>query len=83
MARLSVASRDPEILGGTPCFRGTRVPVAGLFDYLVGGDSLDQFLDCFPSVKREAAVAVLEEARELLGLGVREEAGEDGGEAIW
>ena len=57
---------DPEILGGTPCFRGTRVPVDSLIDYLEAGDSLDEFLDNFPSVCREAAIAALEEARVLL-----------------
>lgn len=60
--------RDPEILGGTPVFRGTRVPIQTLFDHLEAGDSLDTFLDDFPSVTREVAVAVLELAREgLLG----------------
>jgi uncharacterized protein (DUF433 family) len=57
---------DPEILGGTPVFVGTRVPVQALFDYLEGQHSLDEFLDDFPSVTREQAVAVLEEARELV-----------------
>lgn len=55
---------DPEILGGAPVFRGTRVPVQTLFDYLEAGDSLDVFLDEFPSVSREQAIAVLEVARE-------------------
>ena len=58
-----------EILGGTPVFVGTRVPVKNLLDYLAAGDSLDQFLDDFPSVSREQAVAVLEVARELLTAG--------------
>ena len=57
---------DPEILGGTPCFRGTRVPVDSLIDYLEAGDSLGEFLDNFPSVSREAAIAALEEAKALL-----------------
>ena len=57
---------DPEILGGTPCFRGTRVPVDSLIDYLEAGDSLDEFLDNFPSISREAAIAALEEAKALL-----------------
>ncbi|MBI4560917.1 MAG: DUF433 domain-containing protein, partial [Candidatus Rokubacteria bacterium] len=52
----SVVQTDPEILGGTPVFRGTRVPVKNLLDYLAAGDSLDQFLDDFPTVKREQAV---------------------------
>ena len=50
---------DPDILGGTPVFVGTRVPVKTLLDYLEGGDSLDLFLDHFPTVSREKAVAVL------------------------
>jgi uncharacterized protein (DUF433 family) len=54
---------DPEILSGTPVFRGTRVPVQSLFDYIEAGDSLDRFLDQFPSVRRQQAVALLEEAR--------------------
>ena len=60
-----VVHSDPEILGGTPVFVGTRVPVKNLFDYLEGGDSLDEFLDDFPSVTREQAVAALELAREM------------------
>jgi uncharacterized protein (DUF433 family) len=56
--------RDPEILGGTPVFAGTRVPVVSLFDYLEGGDTLDEFLRQFPSVSRAQALAVLERARE-------------------
>ena len=55
MPRESVIVSDPEILGGTPCFRGTRVPVDSLIDYLEAGDSLGEFLDNFPSVSREAA----------------------------
>ena len=66
MKRESVIVSDPEILGGTPCFRGTRVPVDSLIDYLEAGDSLDEFLDNFPSVSREAAVAALEKAKALL-----------------
>lgn len=62
----SVVVIDPEILGGTPCFRGTRVPIDSLVDYLEAGDSLDEFLDNFPSVSREAAIAALEEAKALL-----------------
>jgi len=64
--RRSVIVSDPEILAGTPVFRGTRVPVDSLIDYLEGGDTLDEFLDNFPSVTREAAVAALEEAKALL-----------------
>lgn len=62
----SVVHSDPDILGGTPVFVGTRVPVKILFDYLEAGDSLDVFLDEFPSVTREQAVAALELAREVL-----------------
>jgi len=58
--------RDPEILGGTLVFVGTRVPVKNLFDYLEAGDSLDEFLESFPSVTREQAVAALELARDAL-----------------
>ncbi len=61
-----VVDRDPEILGGTLVFVGTRVPVKNLFDYLEAGDSLDEFLHSFPSVTREQAVAALELAREAL-----------------
>lgn len=66
MERASIIVRDPEILGGTPCFRGTRVPVDSLIDYLEAGDTLDEFLDSFPSVTRRAAIAALEEAKALL-----------------
>ena len=54
---------DPEIHSGTPVFRGTRVPIKTLFDHLEAGDALEVFLDDFPSVSRQLAVAVLEEAR--------------------
>jgi uncharacterized protein (DUF433 family) len=57
---------DPEILSGTPVFRGSRVPVKTLFDHLEAGDSLDVFLEDFPSVSRELAIAVLEQARAAL-----------------
>ncbi len=62
----SIIHSDPEILGGVPVFVGTRVPVKTLLDYLQAGDSLDEFLDHFPSVKREQAVAALQLAREML-----------------
>jgi len=65
----TIVQVDPEILGGTPVFRGTRVPVKNLLDYLVAGDTLDRFLDDFPTVKREQAVAALELARDLLTAG--------------
>ena len=61
-----VVHRDPQILGGTPVFVGTRVPVKALFDHLEAGDSLDVFLDEFPSVSRAQAVAALELAREVI-----------------
>jgi uncharacterized protein (DUF433 family) len=61
-----IVHRDPEILGGTPVFRGTRVPIRSLFDYLEGGETLDEFLRQFPSVRREQAIALLELARENL-----------------
>ncbi len=57
---------DPEIHSGTPVFKGTRVPIKTLFDHLEAGDPLEVFLDDFPSVSRELAVAVLEEARSAL-----------------
>ena len=62
----SVVQSHPEILGGTPVFAGTRVPVKNLLDYLAAGDSLDRFLDHFPSVTRQQAVAALEVARDIL-----------------
>jgi uncharacterized protein (DUF433 family) len=58
--------RDPEIMHGTPVFRGTRVPVQTLFDYLGGGSTLEDFLEGFPTVQRELAIQALEEARRLL-----------------
>jgi uncharacterized protein (DUF433 family) len=62
----SVIARDPEILGGTPVFRGTRVPFQSLLDYIEGGQTLDEFLDDFPTVTREAAVHALEHAKSLV-----------------
>ena len=56
-------SRDPEIMSGALCFKGTRVPVQNLFDYLEGSSSLEEFLQDFPSVSRAAAVAVIEAAK--------------------
>jgi len=61
-----VINIDPEILGGTPVFEGTRVPIESLFDHLEGGVSLDEFLDEFPTVTRDQAVEVLEMAGEVL-----------------
>ena len=57
---------DPDIMGGTPVFVGTRVPAHALIDYLEGGHSLSEFLDDFPTVKREQAIAVLEQAKQML-----------------
>lgn len=59
-------SIDPEIMSGTPVFKGSRVPIQNLFDYIEGGDDLAEFLDDFPSVSKEAAVAVLEMAKKSL-----------------
>ena len=58
--------RDPEIMGGTPVFCGTRVPVQTLLDYLEAGETIDDFLEGFPSVTREQVVAFLEEAKDRL-----------------
>jgi uncharacterized protein (DUF433 family) len=63
---LRVIHSDPDILGGTPVFVGTRVPMKTLLDYLEAGDSLDEFLDHFPTVRREQAIAALELAKEML-----------------
>jgi len=57
---------DPEILGGTPVFKGTRVPIKSLFDYLEDNYSLDEFLACFPSVTREMACQILERSESTL-----------------
>lgn len=61
-----IVHSDPDILGGTPVFVGTRVPVKTLLDYLEAGDSLNEFLDHFPSVSHTQAVSVLELAKEML-----------------
>ncbi len=66
MKRQDVFHSDPEIMGGTPVFTGTRVPVQTLLDYLEGDDTLDEFLDGFPGVSREQAIAFLELAKEAL-----------------
>jgi len=66
MLRSEVVHSDPDILGGIPVFVGTRVPVESLFDYLEGGDTLDEFLRQFPTVRREQALAVLGMARSWL-----------------
>jgi uncharacterized protein (DUF433 family) len=61
-----IISRDPEVLGGTPVFAGTRVPIESMFDHLEAGVSLDTFLEDFPTVSREQAVSLLELANKLL-----------------
>lgn len=66
-----IVHSDPEILGGTPVFAGTRVPVQSLFDYLEGGETVDEFLRQFPSVKRDQAIAALDLARHTLLAGAR------------
>jgi uncharacterized protein (DUF433 family) len=65
-SKFNVIVRDPEILSGIPVFRGTRVPFKNLLDYLEGGHTLDKFLEEFPSVTRQAAIAALEHAKELV-----------------
>ena len=70
-SRPAVIHTDPDILGGTPVFVGTRVPFRNLIDYLERGHSLDDFLDEFPSVSREQAVAALEAAHEAVSAGAR------------
>ncbi len=67
--RQDVLHSDPEILSGTTVFMGTRVPVQNLLDYLSGGDTLDDFLEDFPSVTREQAQAALKMARDMLTAG--------------
>jgi uncharacterized protein (DUF433 family) len=62
----AVVSRNPEVMGGTPVFAGTRVPVQTLLDYLKGGESIDDFLEGFPSVTREQVIAFLEQAKDSL-----------------
>ncbi len=61
-----VIVRDPDVMSGTPCFRGTRVPFKNLIDYLEGGHSLTEFLRQFPTVTQEMAVQALEDAKESL-----------------
>jgi uncharacterized protein (DUF433 family) len=69
----NVIKVDPEILGGTPCFAGTRVPVESLFDYLLGGDTVEFFLQQFPSVERQQVESLLNEAKEWAIDSVRRE----------
>lgn len=62
--RQAIVAIDPEIMSGEPCFAGTRVPIQNLIDYLEGGDSIDEFLEDFPSVSRDQVIRFLEEARD-------------------
>jgi len=62
----NIIVKDPDILGGTPVFRRTRVPVQALFDSLESGETLEEFLEGFPSVTRDVAIAALEQAKEFL-----------------
>ncbi len=71
IARTEVIHTDPNILSGTPVFVGTRVPAQSLFDYLEGGETLDEFLHQFPSVTREQAIAALDLARDSVLAGAR------------
>jgi uncharacterized protein (DUF433 family) len=66
MKEPSVVHSDPNILGGAPVFVGTRVPVQALIDYIEGGHSLNEFLDDFPTVTRQIAIAALEQAKASL-----------------
>ena len=59
-------TQNPMLMSGIPCFKGTRVPIRSLFDYLEGGDSLDEFLDQFPTVTHDMAVNVLEASKQAL-----------------
>ena len=68
----SVVKIDPEIMSGAPCFAGTRVPIQNLIDYLEGGDSIEEFLDGFPTVSREQVIAFLEEAKDRMVASVAE-----------
>ncbi len=61
-----IIQSDPEIMGGTPVFLGTRVPLQNLIDYLEGGESIEDFLDGFPSVKREQVIAVIEAGKQAI-----------------
>lgn len=66
-----IISISPDVMGGTPVFRGTRVPIQTLLDYLEAGESIDNFLEGFPTVTREQVIAFLEEAKELIIAGVK------------
>ena len=64
MSDNKIIDSDPEVLGGTPVFRGTRVPIKSFFDHLEAGDSIDDFLEGFPSVRRDQVIALLEISQE-------------------
>ena len=66
MQPIEIIVKDPDILGGTPVFRGTRVPFQALLDYFQGGQTLDEFLDDFPTVSKDATIAALDLAKSLL-----------------
>jgi uncharacterized protein (DUF433 family) len=66
MSTNSIITKDPEILGGTPVFAGTRVPFEALVDYVEGGKTLDEFLDDFPTVTKQMVVAALEQSKALM-----------------
>ena len=66
MKKKPVVVIDPEIMGGEPCFAGTRVPVRALLDYIEGGDTLDEFLEQYPTVSRKQAIGFLEQASDSL-----------------
>ena len=66
MKKNAIVVIDPEIMSGEPCFAGTRVPVRALLDYIEGGETLDQFLEQYPTVSRKHAVAFLEQASQRL-----------------
>jgi uncharacterized protein (DUF433 family) len=66
MTKKSIVLTDPEIMSGEPCFAGTRVPVRTLLDYIEGGDSLDEFLEDFPTVARRQAIAFLEQSADAM-----------------
>jgi uncharacterized protein (DUF433 family) len=65
-AKTPIITSSPDVMSGTPVFAGTRVPVQTLIDYLEGGESIDDFLAGFPTVKREQVIAFLEEAKERM-----------------
>lgn len=74
MSEQQIIQRSSDILGGTPVFAGTRVPVETLLEYLAAGDRIDDFLDDFPSVRRESALRILDLARKVLLAPARESA---------